>query len=157
MANQTQLVVRELTTSDNEAFKKALEQTADSDPNFAHYYEKGMSFEQYLYLLNSVKLGFELPVGHVPATVLYAFIGDWIVGRLTLRYNLNEDMVNSVGHIGVNVIPDFRKRGYASEMMKLGLSIANRADMPRILLTCLDGTAGEIPQKLIESSLPDSA
>lgn len=61
-------------------------------------------------------------------------------------------MVNSVGHIGVNVIPDFRKRGYASEMMKLGLSIANRADMPRILLTCLDGAAGEIPQKLIEKS-----
>lgn len=143
----TALVLRELNLNDETAFKKAIEQTPE-DPNFAHYYDKGMSFNQYLYILNSVKLGFELPTGHVPATVLYAFLGEWIVGRLTLRYNLSEEMINTAGHIGVVVIPEFRKRGYATQIIQQGLSIARRADMPRILLTCSD--TAEVPRKLIE-------
>ncbi|MCM0606506.1 MAG: GNAT family N-acetyltransferase [Xanthomonadaceae bacterium] len=148
MANPTStLVVRELTQLDEAAFKKAIEQTP-SDPNFAHYYDKGITFDQYLYILNSVKLGYELPLGHVPAAVMYAFVGGDIVGRLTLRFDLNEEMINTAGHIGVIVIPDQRKKGYATEIMKQGLSIAKRADMPRILLTCSD--SAEVPRKLIE-------
>lgn len=139
--------LRELNKNDEAAFNKAIEQTP-SDPNFAHYYDKGISFDRYLYILNSVKLGFELPPDHVPATILYGFQDGNIVGRLTLRYNLNEEMQNTVGHIGVIVIPDYRKQGFATQMMKQGLEIAQRADMPRILLTCSDDA--ETPRKLIE-------
>ena len=120
MANLPQLVVRELTASDSEAFKKALEQSAATDPNFAHYYEKGMSFEQYLYLLNSVKLGFELPVGHIPATILYAFIGDWIVGRLTLRYNLKK---NSQSQLKLSREEAFNFISYAASSVVLSTGV----------------------------------
>lgn len=146
--SNTQLTVRDLTIQDEKAFQKALQQTDATDPNFAHYYTKGMRFEQYLYVLNSVKLGFELPKDHVPANIVYGFVGDSIVGRLTLRYNLNEEMVNTAGHVGIVVVPEFRKRGYGTAMMKQGLEIAKRADMPRILLTCDDGN--ESQTKLIE-------
>lgn len=148
MANPTStLVVRELTKQDEAAFKKAIEQTP-SDPNFAHYYDKGITFDKYLYILSSVKLGYELPPGHVPAVILYGFVGNTIVGRLTLRFDLNEEMINTAGHIGVVVVPDYRKKGYATEIMKQGLAIAKKADMPRILLTCSD--TAEVPRKLIE-------
>jgi len=130
------LVLRELKQQDEKAFFKAIEQTQATDPNFAHYYTKGMSFEQYLRVLASVKLGFEIPKDHVPASVLYAFVGDWIVGRLTMRYNLNDPMGHVAGHIGYIVVPEFRKRGYSLEMLKQGLEVAKRADMPKILLTC---------------------
>jgi predicted acetyltransferase len=81
------LVLRKLTTNDEEAFLRALELTAGSDPNFVRSYRPGLAFDAYLHILDDFEQGRGLPEGHVPSTLLFGFVDSRIVGRLMLRHS----------------------------------------------------------------------
>jgi len=61
---------------------------------------------------------------------------DNLVGMIQLRLALNDYLENYGGHVGYSVHPIHRKKGYATEMLKLSLAIARRHSLPRILVTC---------------------
>ena len=74
--------------------------------------------------------------GLVPATTLLALDGDKLVGMIDIRHRLNEYLMQVGGHIGYSVRKSERCKGYATEMLKLGTSIANDLGIRRVLVTC---------------------
>ena len=73
-----------------------------------------MLFARYLQILEQRAHGEEVPPGHVASTFLFAFQGSRIVGRVSIRHELNEFLMRIGGHIGYTVVPEFRRRGYAT-------------------------------------------
>lgn len=82
----------------------------------------GLTWENYLVKLSDEAAGRHLPAGYVPATFLGAFVGDDLVGRVSIRHYLNDFLLRSGGHIGYGVRPRFRKRGMPQKFLPAHLS-----------------------------------
>jgi len=78
----------------------------------------------YLAHLADERDGVDLPPGRVPATFLVAEVDGVLVGRVSVRHELNDFLARVGGHIGYAVRPAFRRRGYATAMLRRSLSVA---------------------------------
>lgn len=142
------LIIRRLETNDEVPFIVAIERTRASDPNFAFYYDPSIPFADYIFGLEEKERGIGLPDGHVPGTLLFGFVGEEIVGRVSIRHQLNPFLETIGGHIGYVTVPEFRRCGYATEMLRQALPIAKNLGLTEVLLTCDEGNTGS--QKTIE-------
>jgi predicted acetyltransferase len=145
------LVLRVPRQSEEAAFLRAHRATSPSAPNFLHYYAEGMSFRRYLEVLAEQERGENLPADHVPSTFLFAFAGTTIVGRVSIRHALNPYLERFGGHIGYVVVPEYRRQGYATAILRQALQIARqKVGLNRVLVTCDDDNVGSI--KTIEKN-----
>jgi len=68
-----------------------------------------------------------------------------IVGRAAIRHELNDFLLRVGGHIGYAVVPEFRRRGYATTILRRSLEIARqRLGISPVLVTCDDDNVGSI-------------
>src|ERR1044071_3148985 len=104
------LVLRLPGPNDEDEVMRAHRATSPQTPHFLHGYKEGMSFARYLELLEQRRRGVNLPSNHVPSTFLFAFTGERIVGRVSIRHALNERLLRIGGHIGYVVVPEFRRQ-----------------------------------------------
>lgn len=111
--------------------------------------QTGLPWPEYLRLLRDYRLGANLPSGHVPSTFLVADVGGTIVGRVSIRHELNEYLAREGGHIGYAVLAARRRHGYATEMLRQSLVIIRALGIADVLITCDDDNTGSI--KVIES------
>lgn len=80
--------------------------------------------------------------GLVPATTFLAVEEeDRLVGMIDIRHRLNEHLLNFGGHIGYSVRKSQRRRGYATEMLALGLEKCRKLGLDRVLVTCYKDNA----------------
>jgi predicted acetyltransferase len=131
-------------------FLRAHHATSRDVPTFLHHHDEGMPFERYLAMLADWTMGKNLPsVDHVPSTFLFAFVEDRIVGRVAIRHHLNAFLEQEGGHIGYVVVPQFQRRGFGTEILRLALIYGRaRLGLTRVLITCDDDNIGSI--KVIE-------
>lgn len=76
--------------------------------------------------------------GRIPAT-LYLTIrksDKKIVGNLQIRHFLNEKLLNYGGHIGDSVRPSERRKGYATEQIRLALEKCKELGIDNVLMDC---------------------
>ena len=145
------LVLRVPSESEEAEFLRAHRATSPSVPNFLHNYEEGMSLRRYLEVLAQQERGEHLAASHVPCTFLFAFAGTIIVGRVAIRHALTPDLERIGGHVGYVVVPEYRRRGYATAILRQSLQIAReRLGLKRVLVTCDDDNVGSI--KTIEKN-----
>ena len=57
-------------------------------------------------------------------------------GRVSLRHKLNDFLKTFGGHIGADIIPSQRKKGYATLAVKLCLEEAIKIGLDKVLITC---------------------
>jgi len=75
----------------------------------------------------------------VPASTFFAVRNSdhSIVGMIDIRHHLNNAFLASYGgHIGYSVRPGERRKGYATQMLRLALAYAASLPLPRVMLGC---------------------
>lgn len=137
------LVLRMLAEGDEEAFLAGLRAWEGDDASWHSFvWGAGISYAGMLERLRDDRLGVGLAPGRVPHTMLYGFVDGVIVGRCSVRHELNEGLRRRGGHVGYAVAPPFRRRGYAGEMLRQGLVVCAELGLPAVMLTCDDDNAG---------------
>jgi predicted acetyltransferase len=135
------LFVRELTVNDEKAFFEGMKLWSEADRSWYTFaWKPGMSYQEMLTILNDERLGRNLALGRVAHTMLYAFLDGQIIGRVSIRHSLNDFLLRRGGHIGYAVAEGFRGQGYATQLMKAGMSYCKDVlGLSQILVTCDDG------------------
>ena len=145
------LILREPEASDETAFRNAVREFATTDPDweFAFDFDEQTNFADYVSGLRRARLGHDLPAGRVPSTFFVAVVGEEIVGRVSLRHELNDFLLEFGGHCGFGVVPSARRRGYGTEILRQSLAPAKAVGIERLLVTCDEHNVGSI--RIIET------
>ncbi len=72
----------------------------------------------------------------VTNTAYWAIYDNEVVGRISLRHELNDFLAKIGGHIGYIVRPSYRKFGVATEILKQVLETPRARAIGKLLLTC---------------------
>lgn len=133
------LRLRPLQLDDEPAALQAHAELEQDGFSFLLDFDRSEAWASYLRKLDRYRRGLDLPSDRVPATFLVAVVNGELVGRVSIRHQLNDFLTNFGGHIGYGVRPGHRRRGYASEILRQALIIARAVGVDRVLLTCDEG------------------
>lgn len=93
--------------------------------------DEALSYDQWLIKINrDIKL-------EIHSIVFFAVrkADKKLIGTINIRYPYL-GYVQHHGHIGNGIRPSERRRGYATEMLKLALDYCKKAGLNKVLLTC---------------------
>ncbi len=114
------------------------------------YFKSVKDFPVYQKKMTDDRKGTDLPKGRVPSTAYWAMVGNKFVGILKLRHRLNKKLLKMGGHIGYAVVPSERRKGYATQMLRLALKRAKALGIEKALLTC--DQSNIVSRKVIEKN-----
>lgn len=99
---------------------------------------------QILIKLYECENGINLSEGNMPHSTYFLLQqGSVFIGAINLRHDLNERLLLTEGHIGGGIRPSERKKGYATQMLKLALQkIKEEHQVNPVLVTCNKGNIG---------------
>jgi len=138
------LRLRPLRPSDEGAFRAAHAELAAEGNVFGIGFSPGMAWGSYLKVREEQRTGRGPRGRFVPNTLLVADVDGDIVGRVSIRHELNDFLAREGGHIGYCVLPRFRRRGYATAMLRQGLIVARAIGIDRVLVTCENSNVASI-------------
>lgn len=100
--------------------------------------DKSKDFDLWLQTIRNDVSGDTVEKGRVPATIFFAvrIKDNKVVGNIQIRHYLNDYLLKYGGHIGDSVRPAERKKGYATEMIRLGLEECKKLGINKVLMTC---------------------
>ncbi len=142
MDASSRLLLRPLTVADEAVARLAQVELARDDFEFLLDVVPDESWPAFVERLAAVSRGVDIPPGRVPATFLVAEVDGEVVGRTSIRHELNAYLAAVGGHIGYGVRPGFRCRGYATEILRQSLVAARAVGVERALVTCDDDNVG---------------
>jgi predicted acetyltransferase len=136
--------LRELRTDDETAFRKAVEEFKVSNPGweFAFGFD-GVNFPDYVKRVHGWSMGIDTGA-FVPNTYLVAVLDSKVIGRVSIRHELNASLLKDGGHVGYGIVPSESRKGYAKEVLRLALPFASSIGLKKVLLTCDDDNLGSL-------------
>ena len=136
------LRLRPLRSADEPVVVAGHEALARERFSFALAYDPAEPWSRYLRRLADHRHGLDLGDHLVASTFLVADVDGVLVGRTSIRHHLDASLAREGGHIGYAVLPDHRRRGYATEILGQSLVIARSFGVGRVLVTCDDDNVG---------------
>ena len=123
------------------AYKKA------NDDRYLDIYKKGLeNFDEYLNDLRNNSKGIDVPQGWVATSTFWLIDNHEVVGVVRIRHQ----EIGTAGHIGYDISPCFRNKGYGNQILKLALENALKVGIKEAVVTCsIDNTASK---KIIEKN-----
>jgi len=94
------------------------------------------NFPEYVEQIRNLAKGIHLTKGYVPETVYWLVDGNEFLGRASIRHRLTSKLRTFGGHIGYEVRPTQRKKGYGKEILKWALKKAKKLGIKKVLVTC---------------------
>ncbi|MCL9782006.1 GNAT family N-acetyltransferase [Vibrio sp. S4M6] len=140
-------------TDFHSAFQQFYFDFVHNDPSNADFYSAGNEdFTGYVGQLINESKGKNLLPGYVPCSHFWLIDGrKEIHGALRVRHNLNSKWLqNEGGHIGYDIKPSSRRKGFGSQMLRLGLYKAQSLGIDSIMVTADDDNVGS--RKVIEAN-----
>jgi len=125
------------TASNEPAFLEMLADFEARDPRHADFYASAKSdFAAYVRGLLDEERGENLREGWVPCTHRWLIESTGaIVGVARLRHSINTPfLAENGGHIGYDVAPSHRRKGYGHLALSVALAEAGRVGLTRVLL-----------------------
>jgi len=98
-----------------------------------------MEYEQWLTHNTNNRHESTVNIGWVTATTFFAVRKRdlKIVGVIDIRHNLgNEFLTQYGGHMGYSVRPSERKKGYATDILKMGVEYAKSLNIEKLMIAC---------------------
>lgn len=120
-------------------WKNIIQEIEESGERIVPYALKGdaKNYEQYLENARRYSIGVEIPKDRVPSEIFFLVNEEKkILGAIDIRYALNDYLLRYGGNIGYGIRPSERKKGYATEMLKLALYICREKGLEKVLITC---------------------
>ena len=79
-----------------------------------------------------------VPDGWVPSTqyICIRESDDRLVGMIQIRHRFNAFLEKYAGHIGYSIRPGERRKGYATEMLRLALPFCRELGLKKVLISC---------------------
>jgi predicted acetyltransferase len=130
------LRLRPLRLADQAVARAAHDELAREDYRFLMDWERDEPWSRYLERLRDRRRGVNLPPDRVPASLLVAVAEGEIVGRASIRHELNDWLARFGGHIGYAVRPAHRRRGHATEILRQALIVARAEGVEDVLVCC---------------------
>lgn len=138
-----------------------LEMAADYQTAGETRYDAGVEdFAAYLVRLKRYASGVNLPADRVPASEFFLLGEGKLIGRVDLRHRLNPALEIVGGHIGYDIRPSERGRGFGTLILRLALEKAREIGLEKVLLTCdadnvasakiIERNGGRLAERLID-------
>ena len=98
--------------------------------------EVAKNFSAYVKRVKNLAKGIGLVKDYVPETVYWLIYGKKFIGRASIRHSLTKHLRLIGGHIGYEVRPSERKKGYGKRILELALLKAKKLGIKKVLVTC---------------------
>lgn len=100
------------------------------------YSDAAEDTDSYFRGLRKYARGTNLPPGHVRSSTFWLVSGRRIIGVSRLRHRLSPELEREGGHVGYDIRPAERRKGYGTLILELTLAKARDIGLDRVLLTC---------------------
>lgn len=98
---------------------------------------RGTDYNKWLERLESYRKRETCPSHRSPSDTFF-LVNEYnrLLGAISIRHNLNEQLLQLGGHIGYGIRPAERRKGYATAMLKLALEKCRDMGIKQVLITC---------------------
>lgn len=110
----------------------------EDEEYFNMYKDAIVDFDKYVEKLLNNSKGIGLPKDRVASSTYWLVNKENnVLGVIRIRHELNSEYLkNIIGHIGYDISPSNRKKGYGELILQLGLAKAKELGINSILITC---------------------
>ena len=148
--NNVYLKIPEL--SDKQEWLDYVKETKEDKPDATPGgFKDNTVYEEWLNKLYNERNNINLEEDRVPSSFYFLMMDNRILGSISIRHNLNNEMLKKFGgHIGYNIRPSERRKGYATIMLNLALEKCEALGLEDVMVTCKENNIGSA--KTIENN-----
>jgi predicted acetyltransferase len=130
------LRLRPFRVNDERAAIAIHEEMLSEQFHFLLGWDPSMSWSTFLSSIEDQRRGKRLSRYQVRGRLLVAELDGEIIGRASVRFELNEYLTERGGHIGYGVAPAHRRKGYATEILRQAIVVVRAEGVDPVLVTC---------------------
>lgn len=113
-------------------------------------------FQGMIQFLTDNEKGENIPKNWVPDSTYWLVDGDKrVIGAVNIRHQLTEKLMNSGGHIGYGIRPSERRKGYATQLLRLSLEKAREIGINKALVVCDEVNVASAKTIMNNGGIPD--